>query len=282
VEVLVKKSNIQSVVFAACFALASVASYAQTTTPQQPAAATQKPFKPEVGQAGKDVVWVPTPQALVDKMLDMAKVTPTDFLMDLGSGDGRTVITAAKRGLTAMGIEYNPDMVELSKKNAAEAGVSGKATFQKADLFETDFSKADVITMFLLPTINMKLRPKILDLKPGTRIVSNSFNMEDWQPDETAQVTEGCTSWCTAYLWIVPAKVAGTWTTPQGDLTLTQQFQMLSGTLGSTPIADGKVNGDEVTFTVGGAHYTGKLSGNTIQGTVTGGAGGSWTATKKM
>ena len=277
-----KKSNIQIAVFAACFALASVTSYAQTTTPQQPAATTQKPFKPEVGQAGKDVVWVPTPQALVDKMLEMAKVTPADFLMDLGSGDGRTVITAAKRGLTATGIEYNPDMVELSKKNAAEAGVSDKATFQKADLFETDFSKADVITMFLLPTINMKLRPKILDLKPGTRIVSNSFNMEDWQPDETAQVTEGCTSWCTAYLWIVPAKVGGTWTTPQGDLTLTQQFQMLTGTLGSTPIADGKVNGDEVTFTVGGARYTGKLSGKTIQGTVTGGAGGSWTATKKM
>src|SRR5512134_4066794 len=139
-------------------------------------------YEPTVGQEGKDVVWVPTPQALVDKMLDMAKVTPNDFVMDLGSGDGRTVITAAKRGATAMGIEYNPDMVTLSQKNAADAGVSAKATFVKADLFEQDLSKPTVITMFLLPSINMKLRPKILDLRPGTRIVTNSFTMEDWQP----------------------------------------------------------------------------------------------------
>src|SRR4029077_930621 len=118
------------------------------------------------GQEGKDVVWVPTPQILVDKMLDMAKVTKDDFVMDLGSGDGRTVIAAAKRGATAVGVEYNPDMVELSKRNAAKEGVSAKATFVKAELFETDFSKATVITMFLLPDINLKLRPKILDLKP--------------------------------------------------------------------------------------------------------------------
>src|SRR5688572_15365629 len=194
--------------------------------------ATQKPFEPQVGQAGKDVVWVPTPQSLVDKMLDMAKVTKTDFVMDLGSGDGRTVITAAKRGARAMGIEYNPDMVGLSERNAKEAGVTDRATFVKADLFETDLSKADVITMFLLPSINMKLRPKILDLKPGTRIVSNTFTMEDWQADETTTVTDGCSSsWCTALLWIVPAKVGGTWSTPSGALTLTQNFQMISGTL---------------------------------------------------
>ena len=144
-----------------------------------------KDYQPEVGQAGKDVVWVPTPQALVDKMLEMAKVTPKDYVIDLGSGDGRTVITAAKRGSKALGIEYNPDMVELSKRNAAKEGVSDKATFMKADLFESDFSQAQVITMFLLPSINLKLRPKILDLKPGTRIVSNSFDMEEWKPDET-------------------------------------------------------------------------------------------------
>ena len=154
--------------------MAWVAAHAQATT---------KPFEPTVGQAGKDVVWVPTPQALVEKMLDIAKVTPQDFLMDLGSGDGRTVITAAKRGLSAQGVEYNPDMVELSKKNAAAAGVTGKANFVKADLFETDFSKAQVVTMFLLPSINMRLRPQILKMKPGTRIVSNTFTMEDWQPD---------------------------------------------------------------------------------------------------
>ena len=148
------------------------------------ARARHKPFEPSVGQPGKDVVWVPTPQALVEKMLDLAKVTPQDFLMDLGSGDGRTVITAAKRGLKAQGIEYNPDMVELSKRNATAAGVSDKATFVKADLFETDFSKAQVITMFLLPSINLRLRPTILNMKPGTRIVSNSFTMDDWQADD--------------------------------------------------------------------------------------------------
>src|SRR5688500_10493455 len=139
------------------------------------AAAQTKPFEPQVGQPGKDVVWVPTPQALVEKMLDMAKLTPNDFHMDLGSGDGRTVITAAKRGARSEGIEYNPDMVALSERNAKAAGVVGKATFRRADLFETDFSKAQVITLFLLPSINMKLRPAILNMKPGTRIVSNTF-----------------------------------------------------------------------------------------------------------
>src|SRR4051812_2998257 len=166
------------------------------------ATATQAPYEPTVGQAGKDVVWVPTPQALVNKMLDMAKLTPQDYLMDLGSGDGRTVITAAKRGATAVGIEYNPDMVELSQKNAAAENLGGKATFMKADLFETDLTKATVITMFLLPQINVKLRPTILNLKPGTRIVSNTFTMDDWTPDETATITEdNCSSWCTALLW---------------------------------------------------------------------------------
>jgi precorrin-6B methylase 2 len=226
----------------------------------------EKPFEPQVGQAGKDVVWVPTPQTLVDKMLDMAKVTPQDFVIDLGSGDGRTVITAAKRGARAMGIEYNPDMVELSLKNAKAAGVGDKATFVKADLFETDFSKAQVVTMFLLPSINMRLRPKILDMRPGTRIVSNSFTMEDWQADETETISE-CTSWCTAHLWIVPAKVEGQWQLPQGTLTLSQQFQMVNGTLGSAPITDGRLRGDQLTFKAGDTTYTGRVQGNTITGT---------------
>src|SRR6476661_1032321 len=190
--------------------LVAAAADAQTAT-------TQAPFEPKVGQAGKDVVWVPTPQALVDKMLDMAKVTPQDYLIDLGSGDGRTVITAAKRGVRALGIEYNPDMVELAKRNAAQANVSDKATFVKADIFESDYSKATVITLFLLPTLNLKLRPKLLDMPPGTRVVSNSFRMEAWEPDDTATVSDDCVSWCTALLWIVPAKVEGTWHTPQGD-----------------------------------------------------------------
>jgi precorrin-6B methylase 2 len=244
-------------------------------------AQTQAPagtYEPQVGQAGKDVVWVPTPQALVEKMLDLAKVTPQDFLMDLGSGDGRTVITAAKRGLRAQGIEYNPDMVDLATRNAKAAGVSARATFIKADLFATDFSKAQVITMFLLPSINLKLRPTILNMRPGTRIVSNSFTMEDWQPDQSETITE-CTSWCTAHLWIVPAKVGGAWQMPQGTLTLNQTFQMLSGTLGSTPITAGRVRGEEVTFTVGSTVYNGKVQGNTITGTATGGA--KFTATKR-
>jgi Methyltransferase domain len=241
----------------------------------------QKPYEPSVGQEGKDVVWVPTPQALVDKMLDMAKVTPQDFLIDLGSGDGRTVITAAKRGAHALGIEYNPDMVELSKKNAIEAGVAGKASFMKADLFESDFSKAQVITMFLLPSINMKLRPKLLDLKPGTRIVSNSFDMEDWQPDETASITEDCTSWCKAMLWIVPAKVDGVWQLPGGELSLRQQFQNVTGTLGGTAISDAKLRGDHLTFTAGNKKYAGRVNGKAIQGTISGGSITSFTATKR-
>jgi precorrin-6B methylase 2 len=257
-------------------ALALAAVLVSSSAFAQAAATQAKPYEPQVGQAGKDVVWVPTPQSLVDTMLDMAKVTPGDFVIDLGSGDGRTVITAAKRGSRAIGIEYNPEMVELSKKNAVAAGVTDKATFMKADLFETDLSKAQVITMFLLPTINMKLRPKLLDLKPGTRIVSNTFTMEDWQADDTKTVTDGCVSWCTALLWIVPAKVEGTWTTPKGDLKLTQQFQVISGTLAGAPLENAKLHGDDITFSAGGTTYTGKVNGTTMRA-----ADGSWTATRK-
>jgi precorrin-6B methylase 2 len=243
-----------------------------------------KPFEPTVGQQGKDVVWVPTSQALVDKMLDIAKVTPADFVIDLGSGDGRTVITAAKRGARAMGVEYNPDMVELSKRNAVKEGVTERATFVKADLFETDFSKATVVTMFLLPDINLKLRPKILDLKPGTRIVSNTFTMEEWQADETATVTDGCSSWCTALLWIVPAKVEGSWRLQQGQLTLKQAFQTVTGTLTTggkdVPITNGRLHGDEISFTAGGTSYRGRVNGSSIQGTLSGTASGSWSATR--
>ena len=249
----------------------SGAAEAQTQAPA-------KPFEPTVGQAGKDVVWVPTPQALVDKMLDLAKLAPQDFLMDLGSGDGRTVITAAKRGARALGIEYNPDMVALSRRNAQNAGVTERATFTRADLFETDFSKANVITMFLLPSINMKLRPKLLEMRPGTRIVSNSFTMEDWTADETANVTEDCSSWCTALLWIVPARVEGTWHMPQGELKLTQQFQMLQGTLAGAVISDARMKGDEITFTAGGVRFTGTVAGNTMKGSA---GGSSWTATRR-
>ena len=239
----------------------------------------QKGFEPQVGQEGKDVIWVPTPQELVEKMMDLAKVTANDYVIDLGSGDGRTVITAAKRGARALGIEYNPDMVELSKRNAAKEGVSGKANFMKADIFESDFSQATVITMYLLPQLNVKLRPKILDLKPGTRIVSHAFTMEEWTADQTDSFESR-----TAYLWIVPAKVEGTWRLAQGELMLKQNFQVLAGTLktgGNTlTVANGRLRGDQISFSAGNAEYTGRVNGNTIQGTVKGSSAGSWSATR--
>ena len=236
---------------------------------QQPA----KKFEPFSGQPGKDVVWVPTPQALVDMMLDVAKLTPSDILYDLGSGDGRTVITAAKRGATAVGIEYNPEMVELSKRNAAKEGVSAKATFRKADLFETDLSKATVITLFLLPDINRRLRPKILDLKPGTRIVSNSFDMGEWEPDQRFDVSKdpACTSYCRGLFWLVPAKVEGTWKAGASEITLKQTFQMVSGTVNTgnvvAPITAGRITGDSITSTAAGTTYTAKIDSGKMTGT---------------
>jgi len=238
-------------------------------------------YTPRIGQAGKDVVWVPTPEPLVDKMLELAKVTPSDYLIDLGSGDGRTVITAAKRGTRAHGIEYNPDMVELAKRNAAAEGVSDKATFAKADLFESDFSKATVITMFLLPQINLKLRPKILDLKPGTRIVSNSFTMGDWEADETASTSADCSGWCTALLWIVPAKVEGTWRLGDGEIVLKQNYQMVTGTVQAgnrtVPIMSGRLRGDEIYIRTDDNEYRGRVGGDMISGTS---KTGEWKATR--
>ena len=253
------------------------------------ATANAQVYQPTVGQDGKDVIWVPTPPELVAAMLDMAKVTPNDYVIDLGSGDGRIVIAAAKRGAKAVGIEYNPDMVGLSKANAEKEGVSAKASFMQADIFETDFSQATVITMYLLPSLNMKLRDKILALKPGTRIVSHAFNMEDWEPDQTANVEER-----TAYLWIVPAKVAGTWDlqTPTGtaELTLKQTFQKLEGTLKidgkSVPLKDAKLNGSMISFAVGDAKpmmYSGRVNGSAIDGTAKAGTepGTKWSAKRR-
>jgi len=247
-----------------------------------------KEFNPEYGQDGKDVVWVPTSLALVNNMLDLAKATPSDYLIDLGSGDGRTVITAAKRGIKALGIEYNPDMVELSKRAAAKEGVTERATFMKADLFETDFSKATVITMFLLPEINLKLRPKILGLKPGTRIVSNTFTMGEWEADETgtAASDEGSSYYRTALLWIVPAKVEGAWKSGGGDITFKQEFQKISGSIStggvSTLVTGGKLRGDQISFSAGGAQYTGTVSGNSIAGAVVSGGGSKeWSAARQ-
>ncbi|CUJ35286.1 cyclopropane-fatty-acyl-phospholipid synthase family protein [Achromobacter dolens] len=241
-----------------------------------PRAAATEDYVPDVGQDGKDVIWVPTPQTLVDKMLDMAQVTPQDRLMDLGSGDGRTVITAAQRGLTAKGIEYNPDLVALSRSNAAKAGVSSRATFEVADLFETDLSQADVITMFLLSTINEKLRPKLLELPPGTRIVSNTFRMGDWEPDASETVTEACQTYCNALLWVVPARVDGRWQVGGRTLQLEQRYQMLSGKLGSSEISDARMDGRTISFTADGIRYTGEVNGATMQGSAAG--KGEWSA----
>ncbi|TFG90975.1 MAG: class I SAM-dependent methyltransferase [Candidatus Atribacteria bacterium] len=228
-------------------------------------------YHPELGQEGKDVRWFPTPQLLVDRMLDMAKITPEDFLIDLGSGDGRTVITAAKRGLHAIGIEYNPDLVKLSKENAVKEKVADKVDFIEADLFAYDFSKATVITMFLLPEINLKLRPRLLDMKPGTRIVSTTFTMQNWQYDEVVKIDDKTSKWTTAYLWIVPAKVEGTWNISGGDIKLTQEFQMISGKLNmggkSIEISDGRLRGSDITFISEGVRYDCRVYGNTMKGT---------------
>jgi hypothetical protein len=254
-------------------------------------AAPSKEYTPSVGQEGKDVIWVPTPQSLVDRMLTMAQVKPTDYVVDLGSGDGRTVITAAKKfGANALGIEYNPDMVELAKRNAEKEGVSGKAQFMKADIFTTDFSKANVLTLYLLPSLNVKLRPTILNMRPGTRVVSHAFTMDDWQPDQTDS-SEGRT----AYMWIVPAKVGGTWKLDVGgggarsyEATFLQQYQNVGGSakFDGKPVTftQGKLRGDTITFSIEDGvtkrDFSGRVVGDKIEGTVKGGSDGKFTATR--
>ena len=244
-------------------------------------------FSPAYNEPGKDVVWWPTSHLVGDTMLDMAKVTPEDYVIDLGSGDGRLVIAAAKRGVRALGIEYNADLVVLSRANAAKAKVADKASFIQGDIFESDFSEATVIMMFLSPAINLKLRPKLLGLKPGTRVVTNTFVMGEWSPDGKIVMDESseCTSYCAAYLWIVPANVEGRWKLRQGELTLKQTFQTFSGTIqsgaASEPVTDGRLSGDQISFSVGGTTYIGRVSGNTMQGTFpSGGNTTPWSATR--
>ncbi len=244
-------------------------------------AAQEKAYEPTPGQAGKDVVWVPTPQELVEKMLDMAKVTPQDLVIDLGSGDGRNVIAAAKRGARAIGFEFNPDMVALSRRKAKEAGVADRATFVEGDMFEADISKATVLALFLLPSNLDKLAPKFLTLRPGTRIVNNTFNVTGWDADASETIEGTCQSWCTSMLNIVPAKAAGTWRLGNNDLTLTQNFQMVSGTLGTTAISGGRLNGEQIAFNVGDTQYNGKVTGERMEGTATtAGKTQNWSATK--
>lgn len=244
-------------------------------------------YIPTIGQKGKDVIWVPTPDELVTKMMEVARVTSKDLVIDLGSGDGRTVIAAAKLGARAIGIEYNPEMVELSKIKAQEAGVSGNTKFIEADLFEYDLSDATVITMFLLPEINLKLRPRLLDLKPGTRIVSNTFNMRDWEPDYEVTTEENWNSWNNAYMWIIPAKVDGKWELSPGELIIEQAFQMIHGTFNTdgttSAVTEGRLNGNEITFKINSDTYTGHVTGKSIiKGSVSTPSGKKeWMATRR-
>ena len=261
-----------------CLAAAlAVTLCASTSAPAQ----SQELFTPQVGQAGKDVIWVPTPPTLVERMLDLADVTPQDFVIDLGSGDGRNVIAAARRGAQALGVEYNPQMVELSKHNAAEAGVADQVTFVEGDMYQADISQANVLALFLLPGNMLQLRQKFLDLQPGSRIVSNTFGIEGWTPDETVTIENDCSAWCTALLWIVPAKVGGTWHLDQGELALSQHFQIVTGTLRGMPISNGRLRGDGISFTVDSIGYAGRVSGDRIEGTmIDGGLQVPWTATR--
>jgi len=254
-------------------AVAAVPANAQVTQ--------EKPFVPVSGQAGKDVVWVPSPPEMVNKMLEIAKVTPADYVIDLGSGDGRNVIAAAKLGATALGVEYNPEMVKLSQRLAKEAGVENKAKFIEGDMYEADISKASVMALFLLPVNLNKLAPKFLDLKPGSRIVLNTFGIDGWEPDYRTSLPQGseCESWCDILLHIVPAKAAGTWTLSNGGrLELTQEYQTVQGTLTINgqkhTVEKGRLNGEDLTFVANNQVFTGKVKGARIEGA-------TWSATKQ-
>jgi hypothetical protein len=235
---------------------------------------------PIAGQPGKDVPYEPTPSVLVEKMLDLAHVAGGDFVIDLGSGDGRVVIAAARRGARSHGIEYDLNLVALSRAAAASAHVADRATFSQEDLLVSDFSRATVLTMFLLPEINMQLRPRILAMRPGARVVSNTWMMQDWQPDDSVTIRD-CRTFCAAHLWIVPAKVEGRWRTADGDLVLEQHFQRVSGTLRSVPI-QGRLRGETIAFSASsGAQYSGVVNGEMIAGTVTTRVGKTeWRATR--
>jgi hypothetical protein len=260
----------------------SVVAFAFNASAQQ---AGKKAYEPVPGQAGKDSVWVPTPIPTLEKMYDLAKLTPKDFVMDLGSGDGRAIIVAAKRGTPGLGIEWNPDLIALSNKLAKEAGVSHLAKFQRGDMFAADLSKATVLGLFMLPEQLRKLTPKFLAMRPGSRITMNGFTIPEWTPDVTEKATGDCGTWCTAHLYIVPARIEGTWRLGKSDLKLAQKFQTFTGTLTtagkSTPIESGKLNGAEITFTAGGTTYAGRVEGKTMSGEMKGNASGNWTATRK-
>ncbi len=266
--------------FSSAFALMTLIAAVSLTATSHAQQYGDKDYQPSVGQEGKDVIWVPTPNELIAKMLDMAKLTASDIHFDLGSGDGRTVIAGAKRGAISTGVEFNPDMVSLSNRSAQREGVTAKAKFIHGDIFLNDFSKATVLTLYLLPSLNLKLRPTILDMKPGTRVVSHAFTMGEWEADQTETV-EGRT----AYLWIVPAKAEGNWrmesgNSSGGDITLKQTFQKLDGTAGGKAITKASLRGDAIAFSVDGRDYSGKITGDRMEGSVQGSMSGKWSATR--
>jgi precorrin-6B methylase 2 len=250
------------------------------------AQAPATPATPQFGQPGKDVVWVPSPDETVALMLDLARVTPDDVVIDLGSGDGRTVIAAAQRGARALGIEYDTDLVALSRAEAVRAGVADRARFVEGDMYEADVSQATVLALFLLTENLRKLTPTFLALRPGTRIVSNTFTIPDWTADAKATRDDPCTAWCTVLLYVVPAQVAGTWRTPDGEVRLVQQATAVEGTSTTggtpTPLVEAALRADRLAFAVNGVRYDVRVEGDTMIGTATpvGGDAMPWRATR--
>ena len=239
--------------------------------------------QPLEGDPGKDVVWIASPRDMVDKMLDMARVTPQDYVIDLGSGDGRNVIAAARRGARAVGVEYNPELVEVARRAAAAAGVDERATFIEGDMFEADVSRATVVILFLIPDNLRRLDAKFRALKPGTRIVSNTYEIGGWYAEETGR-TEPCLTWCTATLYVVPPDVAGVWRLADAELTLEQDLQLVFGTYETAGIGmrieGGRLHGHAINFTVNDVVYEGLVDGNTMQGIAKGRATQAWKATR--
>lgn len=242
-------------------------------------AQTDPSYKPSRGQSGKDVIWIPTPPELVEKMLTMAKVTPQDKVFDLGAGDGIIAITAAKKfNANAVGIEFNPNMADFARRQVSAAGVQDKVRIITGDIFQEDFSSADVVTLYLLPDLNLRLRPTLLQMKPGTRVVAHAFDMAEWQPDETATAAGA-----NAFLWIVPAAVQGGWSVTldggkSARLNLEQTFQNVGGSItldGRTlPLLGAKLRGEDLSFQFRGegqavSSFSGKVSGNRLSGTLT-------------
>jgi len=239
----------------------------------------ERDYKPQVGQAGKDVIWVPTPDELVNRMLSMAKVTPKDYVVDLGAGDGKIAIAAGKKfGATALGIEYNPDMAKLAQCYVQAEGVADKVKIIQGDIFKEDFSKATVITMYLLPELNLCVRHRILAMAPGTRITSHAFTMGEWEADESFDI-----EYRNAYLWIVPARVGGSWTFRNGSgsvdfgVSLNQSFQKIGGEASvggrKQPLIGASLQGDSIRFAFTDAkgvtqHFAGNVRGNTIIGSL--------------